>query len=234
MFSQELTGYISHGKEETYLEYKSSMRWANKTKNKEDKITKYTIVKAMLAMSNHRDGGVVVIGEKEIGNGEFRPVGISKMNYDSFKYDDISRYLKGICQPQIEFKITRDKLSLNGKDTFFVIIQIAEAKETPVICTKTILYDDSNPALGNNVLLRENCIYIRPKSPIESREISSVQEWRDLISRILDNNREELLRRMPCSEFFEKNRKIDKKIEAPIMPKADTMQFNKQLESDKL
>lgn len=47
--------YVEHGKEERYLEYKSAMAWGNDD-------TKIKVAQAMMAMSNLRDGGIIVIG----------------------------------------------------------------------------------------------------------------------------------------------------------------------------
>lgn len=228
MFTQELKEYITHGREETHIEYKASLRWTKKPKKRKDVIAIFKIAKAMLAMSNHPNGGVIVVGEKEKGNGEFKPTGMSKTNYDSFKYDDISRYVKGLSSPQVQFTITRGVMSIDEKDRRFVIIQVTESSEFPVICTKTERYDESRPADRKNIALRENTIYIRAKSPIESREISNVEEWRELIYRIMEKSKSELLRRMPCSKYIKDKEPAEKKaIESS--PK-----FQKQLRRDDL
>lgn len=235
MFPQELQEYITHGREETHIEYKASMKWAKKCRRKEDKVANLKIAKAMLAMSNNPNGGVIVIGEKEKGNGEFRPIGVNKKNYDSFKYDDISRYVKAISSPQVQFKVTRDTMEIDGKERRFVVIQVLESSEFPVICIKMEKYDDLKDAYGGNLLLRENAIYIRSKAPIESREISSVQEWQELIYRIIEKSKRELLKRMPCFDYFrekEKKRKIKKVVEKKIL--RETAKFERQRRKDNL
>lgn len=242
MFSKELIEYILHGKEETYLEYKSSMKWTKNPKKTEDKINNVAIAKAMLAMSNNPNGGVIVIGEKEKNNGEFIQIGMGKAKQNSFKYDDISRYIKNLCSPQIQFKIDRNRANINGKLKRFVIIQVTESLEFPVVATKLITHNKAEPALPENILLRENAIYIRAKSPIESREISSVQEWRELIYRILEKSKRELLKRMPCFEYIKENKRTKKteqkrplKIKLAKKTKvAEHGKFEKQLKRDRL
>ncbi|MCX5727046.1 MAG: hypothetical protein NT030_07795 [Candidatus Saganbacteria bacterium] len=83
-----------------------------------------------------------------------------------------------------------------------------ESPELPVICTKSVKVNDSQPAFSQNLLLRENAIYIRAKAPIESREISSIQEWRDLIDRLLEKGKKELLRKMPCAKFISEQEEV--------------------------
>lgn len=232
MFPEELKEYITHGKEETHIEYKNSMRWPRKPKNNKDKIVIFKIIRAMLAMANHTNGGVIVIGEKEKGNGEFNPIGISKVNSDSYKYDDISRYIKGLSSTPIQFKIDRDTMPIGGKERRFVVIQVAESTEIPIICIKSEKYDEAKPFCGDNIVLRENAIYIRSKSPIESREISSVDEWRDLINRAMEKSRKEQLKKMPCYEFIQDK---GKKEEVAAQKKTETSpEFQKQLKRDAL
>lgn len=232
MFSQELKEYITHGKEEAHIEYKASMRWTSKPKKRKDKIAIFKIARAMLAMSNHPNGGVIVIGEKEKGNGEFKPIGVGKINYDSFKYDDISRYIKRLSSPQIQFKLDRDSMSIDGIDRRFVVIQVAESLEFPVICTKTEKYDETKSPYGDNIALRENAIYIRSKSPIESREISSVEEWQELIYRVMEKSRRELIKRMPCFEYIREKEKKGEIAKQKIIESSP--EFQKQLKRDDL
>lgn len=232
MFSQELRDYITYGKEDAGVEYKASMKWTKKSKINKERVSTLQIVKAMLSLSNNTNGGVIVIGEKEKGNGEFIPTGVSKKVYDSFKYDDISRYLKGISNPRVQFKISRDEMKINGKKKKFVIIQIAESNEFPVICTRTELYDRTKGQYPDNVVLRENAIYIRAKAPVESREISSVREWRELIYRIMERSKRELLKRMPCSEFMKDKLKNGEKAKIKVV--TGSPEFQQQLKNDKL
>ncbi len=237
MFSKIIKEYITHGSEETNLEYKGPMIWSKKAKKSKDRIPNLKIIRSILAMSNQPDGGVIVIGVKEKKNGEFTPVGMGKKSYDSFKYDLISNEIKNYCSPEVRFTLKRDVVKIKGKNRRFVVIQVSESKEFPVICTRYELYDKSKPPFSKNVLLRENAIYVRSKSPIGSREIASVHEWQELIFRIMDKSRRELLRRMPCADYIleekgkkehikEKSRKTKKSVDS-------TRKFDAQLKGVK-
>ncbi|GEM_PF-977241 len=233
-FPQELQDYITHGKEETNLEYKASMKWSSRPRTDRDKGINYKIIKAMLAMSNNADGGLIVIGAKEKRNGEFKPTGISKRNYDSFKYDAISQALKNICSPLLQFKISRGGMTIDGKEKRFVVIQVAEAIEFPVVCTALAKYNNSEPAYPQNILLRENAIYIRSKAPIESREIANLHEWQDLIYRIIERSKKELLKRMPCSEFIATEVTKKETQKADKIESQDSKKFDEQQKKDNL
>jgi len=232
MFSEELKEYITHGKEEMHIEYKTSMKWPTRIRSKEEKIAALKISKAMLALANNSGGGVIVVGVKEKNNGEFIPKGVSKTCYDSFKYDTVSRHIKNYSSAQIQFKIDRNTMFINGKSKKFVIIQVAESIDIPVVCTKTEKYDVAKDLFPANVVLRENAIYIRSKSPIESREISSPSEWRDLINRCMEKAKKELLIKMPCYSYI-KNREEKNETVSPELVKSSP-EFQNQLKKDNL
>jgi len=236
MFERELDEYITHGKEETFLEYKMGIKWVKNSKSKNDKNSNYKIVKTMMAMSNNPSGGVIVVGVKEKDNGEFSPIGVNEVIYDSYVFDDISRFIKGqgLCEPPMQFKVTRDKMMIHDLEKKFVIIQVSESKEMPTICTKSVKCDDKQPFYPENILLRENVIYVRSKSPIESREISSFYEWQELIDRLLEKSKSELLKKMPCFDTFDINKSTKKE---KVNAKNDgnfKVKFDAQLRKDNL
>ena len=55
--ASDIAFYVQQAREERYLEYKDSMTWT-----RDD--TKVEIAKAMMAMCNLRNGGVIVVGMK--------------------------------------------------------------------------------------------------------------------------------------------------------------------------
>ena len=98
MANEELIQYITHGREERNLEYKGPINW-------NDTQIKAKITKTILAMSNLRDGGVIVIGVEQ--NGEiFTPVGLDSESISSFKQDDISVHVNNYADPFVEIKVS--------------------------------------------------------------------------------------------------------------------------------
>ena len=74
--------YVVHGREERYLEYKRSMTWTG------NNLTKVKIAKAMMAMANLKDGGVIVVGMQEISKGVWVPEVMTPQQIASFTQDD--------------------------------------------------------------------------------------------------------------------------------------------------
>ncbi len=168
MANEELIQYITHGREERNLEYKGPINW-------NDTQIKAKITKTILAMSNLRDGGVIVIGVEQ--NGEiFTPVGLDSESISSFKQDDISVHVNNYADPFVEIKVSHQ----NYNEREFVVIQINEFSELPIICKRD----------GENNL-RKGAIYIRPRQKFESIEVPSQAEMRE----ILDHSSEKFIRK---------------------------------------
>lgn len=161
----ELLEYVYHGREERNLEYKQTMPWG-------EKATKEKITKIVLAMSNLKEGGIIVIGVKEKSDGSFEEIGMDKSDVRGYRQDFVSSYVNKYADPFAEVSV--DKVTNNGKE--FVVIQISPFKELPVICKKG---SDS---------LRRGAIYIRPRRMIETAEVSTQTEMREIIELAIDKN----------------------------------------------
>jgi predicted HTH transcriptional regulator len=157
--------YIQNGKEERYLEYKCSMIWTN------NNATKVKIAKAMMAMSNLRNGGVIVIGMREIRRGVWEPEGMTTQQVASFNQDDIARWVNDCAIPAVQFNVK----PFTYNDNEFVIIRVREFDSMPTICHK------QKPRGGSEVL-KAGAIYYRSRQKNESAPISSEEDMRELIT----------------------------------------------------
>ncbi len=165
----DLQFYVEHRKEERYLEYKSSMTWIG------DDATKVKIAKAMMAMSNLRNGGVVVIGMKEIQRGVWDPDGMTTQQVTSFNQDDIAQWVNDYAAPAVQFTVEPFQLDKNQ----FVIIQVREFDSVPTICRK-------QKTVGGGETLKTGAIYYRSNRKNESAPISSEEDMRELIRLAID------------------------------------------------
>ncbi len=161
--------YIQHRKEERYLEYKRSMVWT-------DDDTKVQIAKAMMAMSNLRNGGVIVVGMREIKRGVWEPEDMTHEQITSFTQDDIAQWVNDYAVPAVQFTV--GPLLLDKKN--FVIIQVREFDSVPTICRKP-------KTLRGRVVLKKGALYYRSNLKNESAPISSDQDMRELIELAVNN-----------------------------------------------
>jgi len=161
---EDIEFYIQHGKEERYLEYKGSMVWTSDD-------TKVKIAQAMMAMSNLRNGGVIVVGMKEIRRGVWKPDSMTDEQVTSFTQDDIAQWVNDYAVPAVQFTIEPFLLEKNR----FVIIKVREFDSVPIICRKPKI-------LRGREVLKKGSIYYRSNSKNESAPISSDEDMRELIT----------------------------------------------------
>src|SRR5919106_5240981 len=68
------------------IKIKTSMSW-------NDIATKFKITKSIMALSNIRDGGRIILGVNQCQNGVFDPKGMTLNDFDSFDQDDLQDHI---------------------------------------------------------------------------------------------------------------------------------------------
>ncbi len=169
---KELLEYIYHGKEERNLEYKQSMAWGESS-------TKEKLTKAALAMSNLKEGGVIVVGVKENADGSFEPVGMDSNDLIGYRADLIIAHINKYAEPYVELTINK----VVDEEKKFVVIQVAPFQEIPTICKK-----------GSNGL-KSGKLYIRSRRMNETTESLSQTDMREIIDIAVDKNIEKFRQR---------------------------------------
>ena len=155
--TRELLDLIEHGIEERNLEYKGPFPWTDK-----ELIGK--LCKSIMAMSNLRDGGAIIIGVEEEPKGTWTPVGLSATDVMTFNQDDIADFVNGYASPSARFS-TR---IVKREEKPYVVIEVQRFAEVPIVCRK------SGPA-G----LRPGAMYTRSFKKIETVEVGSEEEMRE-------------------------------------------------------
>lgn len=148
-----------------------------------DELCKAKITKAILAMSNIKDGGVIIVGMKELEDKAFSPVGLSDADASTFTHDDIASCVKDYADPYAEFTVR--PITCDGKR--FVCIQVKEFDESPVICKRH----------GRD--LEKGTIYTRPRTKNESAPVSSYAEMREILDVATDKAVRKQWSRLPCA-----------------------------------
>lgn len=154
-----LISFIENGREERNLEYKQTMNWA-------DPLTKAKIVKSALAMANLRDGGRIVIGVARQKDDSYVMAGMQDSDYESFIEDHVAVEANNFADPFVHLTVVKKMLDGNR----YVIIQVSEFEDLPIVCKR-----------DGAERLRVGAIYCRPRRKIETVEIPSQVELREIL-----------------------------------------------------
>ena len=132
------------------------------------------VVRAVLGMANRRDGGAVVLGVDD--ENPASSSGMTSANGAAWShFDDVADQVAKYADPGVDFAIG----VVNLEGATFVVVQVEEFREVPVICKKA--YAAPTPK-GEKVILRRGALYVRPSAgKIETREIANVTEMRTLV-----------------------------------------------------
>jgi predicted HTH transcriptional regulator len=165
--SSRLREFITRGRETRNVEYKGArgrepFAWGPHEVSAE-------IARTVMGMANI-GGGTIVIGMDQIGPDRWEPNGVDDMVDASYTQDKVQQYVNQRADPYVELSVNH--VLHDGKR--FVIIEVLEFREMPVVCTK-----GSKP-------LRQGAIYTRSFEKVETVEVQSQTEMRDMLDRAID------------------------------------------------
>jgi len=173
MSDESLLEMVYHGREERNLEYKRSISW-------QEPATKAKIAKSAMAMANLSDGGAIVIGVEKKGE-TYDPVGMEQDHVESFKQDDVMEYInEKYADPYIELSV----IPVSKDNKCFVVIQVHEFSQLPVIC--------KNSGLEN---LKRGAFFTRSRVKHETVQVRSQTEMREILDLAVDKEIRRLRRR---------------------------------------
>lgn len=154
----EVRQMLAFGREQSGVEFKGAGL-------RSEKPFLAKVVRAALSMANRRDGGVVLVG---VADGD--PTGGAGLAPDQLAqwmdFDAVSAAFANYCDPPLDF--TLEQFDNNGRP--IVCVTVGEFRDVPIICKK------SYPGV-----LRDGAIYVRSRHKVESAELPSQTEMRDLI-----------------------------------------------------
>lgn len=158
---------LTLGSEARGLEFKQSMDWG-------DREARLGLIRTFMAMSNTRDGGVVVVGVRENDDGTFAPVGMTPDHYESFVPDDIADQAARYADPAVEMRVIKGEY--DGR--LFAVVEIEPFIDVPTVCRQS----DG----GGSRVLRQGAVYIRPAGTPRTEEIRTFRDMRDIIEQAVE------------------------------------------------
>ncbi len=199
MDGKSLIELIKNPREDRSIDYKQSAHWND---------LKFKITKTVMAMSNIRDGGTIIIGVEQNSTHNpihFNIIGMDDNHISSYNEDHIQTFIGLYADPFVRFKIQNFKFETNN----YLAIIVDQFFEIPVVCKKD----------GNET--RVGAIYTRPYGKAESCEVRSQTEMREIIDLSIENG---------CKRFLEKLGKCCSVKDTEIPPtESDVELFEKQL-----
>lgn len=126
------------------------------------------VTRAILAMANNPDGGVVIIGVGDTGP-KLVEQGLTQEEIDSWGQDHLMSNLSNYADPYVDAQVGNVEL----RSKRYVTISVSPFDEHPVICKRD--YEK---------ILRKGAIYARPRGgKIETVEVPSHVEMREIVDR---------------------------------------------------
>jgi Putative DNA-binding domain len=168
---------IELGNENRNLDYKGAFSWDEASKDQKCEITK-----DILAFSNVRDGGVILVGVNDkTGVVE----GLTEQQYASFDQTKLNDFVHRYTDPRHTSLVHR--LTIEGKRV--VVIDVPEFADVPILCAR-----DVNSSTNSSRLILKRATLYKRTDKATSEPIEESHEMRELLNRGLFRRQDELLR----------------------------------------
>jgi len=158
MTEEQFTQILALGHETPGVEFKGPG-------SRESKELLAKVVRAVLGMANRRDGGRVILGVEESGS-TLIPRGLTSDDLETWEQEAVAGALAAYADPYVE--VHTEFFDYIGKK--LVIITVEEFREIPVLCKRDF------PST-----LRTGACYVRRRGRIETSEIPTQAEMRELL-----------------------------------------------------
>ncbi len=136
-------------------------------------------------MSNIQDGGAIVIGVEQIGQ-TFTLRGMTEQQAATFSDDIVSPYVNKYADPSAQLTVS----PVSYLEKLFIVIEVNEFREIPVVCKR-----------DGTRWLRRGALYTRSRGKVESCEISTHEDMRELLEIATEKQFRNILARLQRAGF---------------------------------
>jgi len=162
-----ISGILESPNESKSIEFKPSVPWPSNIDNIQQNNKIQEIIKSILAMSNTRDGGKIILGvEKDDKENKYYLKGMKVEDLKTYDQDLIFEHVRNFGEPEPKFQV----LNIEYDDKNFIVFAVQSFIFAPIIC----INKRSLNQLENAV------IYIRTDKP-ETKRITETSEMREII-----------------------------------------------------
>lgn len=167
------------------------------------------VIRAILGMSNRRDGGTIIIGVED-NQSVLNPVGLTPSDLGGWTYDALADRAANYADPSVSFTLERHEYAGNS----YVVLEVAEFSDIPVLCKRD--YADQH-----GEVLRAGACYVRPRRKPETTEIPTQADMRDLLDLAVEKG---------VTKFLERARRVGLSVSPAIeTSESDQERFEEQL-----
>lgn len=134
------------------------------------------LTRTMLALSNTRDGGSIIIGMTERSDGSgYDKQGLSREELETYDPEVVRDHVARYAEPYCEFDLKNEER--DGK--VYVWFVVAEFRELPVLCRRE-WHDPQNP--GGPPYLKRGALYVRPLAGRpRTVEVATAEDMREIL-----------------------------------------------------
>jgi hypothetical protein len=162
-----ISGILESPNESKSIEFKPSVPWPSNIDTIQQNNKIQEIIKSILAMSNTRDGGKIILGiEKDDKEKRYSLKGMSEEDLKTYDQDLIFEHVRNFGEPEPKFQVLN--IEYNNKN--FIVFAVQSFIFAPIICR--------NKRSLNQ--LKNAVIYIRTDKP-ETKRITEPSEMREII-----------------------------------------------------
>lgn len=123
------------------------------------------VVRAMLGLANHRDGGTLVLGV-DAAPGRFCVEGLTHADAQSWDRDQLADAVAAYADPSVRFDVALECC----EEKTLVVINVLEFDDVPVLCKKS--WGD---------VLSEGALYVRGRRKPETTAVRTNADMRDVL-----------------------------------------------------
>ena len=162
-----ISGILESPNESRSIEFKPSVPWPSKIDGIQQNNKAQEIIKSVLAMSNTRDGGKIILGlENNEEHNKYILKGVTPTDLATYDQDLIFEHIRNFGEPEPKFQI----LNIEYNSMSFIVFAVQSFIFSPIICK-------NNRNLNQ---LESSTIYIRTDKP-ETKRITDPAEMREVI-----------------------------------------------------